>query len=116
MNPRDLSINIRAVTKPQHVLNGGPDGATFPGWFVTVQQNEGYDLILGPHQLTHDEVVGIADVIDRTVDRTNKSRWRTVHAVQGCDKAMRDELRRQLEVAETQAARIPELKRLLGDI
>lgn len=77
-NPKDLTISLRAVTKPQHILNGGPEGATFPGWFLTAQENEGYVVIAGPVQLTPDEVTVITDVI------------------------------------ETQAARIPDLKRRLG--
>jgi citrate lyase synthetase len=109
-SPRDLAIHIRAVEKPQHVLNGGPKDATFPGWFLTVQENAGYELIAGPSQLTMQQVMAITLQIDRYVYGDE----RVSHAATRCDKAMKDELRRQLEVAEKAAARIPHLKRLLN--
>lgn len=127
--PRDLSISLRAVANPQHVLNGGPKGATFPGWFLTVQQNEGYDTILAPVQLAPAQVETIAAVIDRVagtqVDAADLSellasmlsdgpKVRTVQAaVQRCSKAMDDELLRQLEAARSAAARIPALEAAL---
>lgn len=114
MNPRDLSISVRAVSSGQHVLNGGPKGATFPGWFLHVQQNEGYDSILEPIQFDIAQVKLITDVIDRTVDGTDRSLWRVTHAAERCDAAMHDELQRQLEAAERAAARIPDLRRRLG--
>lgn len=104
-NPRDLSISLRAISSPNHVLNGGPKGSTFPGWFLQVQQNEGYDTIL-LKQLTLDEVIKITDACDPSD--------RTTNAAIACDKAMRNELMRQLTAAEAQAAKIPELKRRLG--
>lgn len=114
MSPRDMHIDIKAATSGQYVLNGGPKGATFPGWFITALENEGYQDILMPVQLTVDEVLVIADVIDRTVDKTDRSRWRVTNAVKRTDAAMRNELERQLEAAEKAAARIPDLRRRLG--
>lgn len=114
--PIDLSIELKAVTHSRQVLNGGPKGSTLPGWFLTVQQNEGYDLIAGPVQLSPDEVVVITDVIDRLIDHTHLSHWRVTSAAQTCSQEMRNQLRRQLEAAEATAAKIPELKKLLGEV
>jgi hypothetical protein len=113
-SPRDLNISLRAVNTPRLVLNGGPKGAIFPGWFLEVAQNEGYDTVIDPVQLTFAEVRVITDVIDRTVDKTDRSHWRVSNAAQRCDTAMRDDLRRQLEAAERAAERVPELRRRLG--
>jgi hypothetical protein len=109
-NPRDLSISLRAVSKSQHVLNGGPKGSTFPGWFITIQQNEGYDLIAGPRQLTLSEITAIAASLDDLMDWPNT----VTNAVLRCNSAMKDDLRRQLEAAEKAAERVPELRRRLG--
>lgn len=109
MNPCDLSISLRAVRNPQHVLNGGPEGATFPGWFLTVQQEEGYSLVT-MQQISFDDVAMVANLLDSQATGTHE----ILNAAKACDKAMRDELLRQLEVAEKQAARIPELRRRLG--
>ena len=116
-NPDDLSITLRATRYRQHVLNGGPEGATFPGWFLTVQQNEGYDVVVPPTQLSLDQVMEISATIDKVIDRTNQTNSapsRTVNAAKRCNNAMRKELERQLEAAETAAAKIPELRRRLG--
>jgi hypothetical protein len=113
-SPRDLNISLRAVNTPRLVLNGGPKGAIFPGWFLEVAQNEGYDTVIDPVQLTFAEVRVITDVIDRTVDKTDRSHWRVSNAAQRCDTAMRDDLHRQLEAAEKAAERVPELRRRLG--
>jgi hypothetical protein len=115
LNHRDLSIHLAAVSSPQHVLNGGPKGATFPGWFLTVQNNEGYGDILYPVQLSTNKVESIALAIDQSVFPDGLGRTPITNAVKTCDRAMRDELRRQLEAAEKSAAKIPELKRLLGE-
>jgi hypothetical protein len=112
--PRDLSIHIQATARSNLVLNGGPKGATFPGWFITVQDNEGYNVIAGPQQLSFAEVKVITDVIDRTIDKTDRSHWRVTNAAQRCETAMRNDLARQLEDAERVAAKIPELRARLG--
>ena len=114
-NPRDLNISLRAIAKPQHVLNGGPKGATFPGWFLQVQENEGYDVIAGPIQLSIGQVKTITSVIDEVTGSDREHGYgRVTNAAERCDKAMRDELQRQLEVAEKAAERVPELRRRLG--
>lgn len=115
--PRDLSISLSAVSKPQHVLNGGPKGATFPGWFLTVLHNEGYDIVAGPVQLTPDEVTTIANTIDVVLAAGHANRTNTstvANAVGRCERAMRDDLQRQLDAARSSAARIPDLERRLG--
>ena len=112
--PQDLSISLRAVTNRQHVLNGGPDGATFPGWFITVLENEGYGDVLSPVQLSFDQIKVITTKIDEIVDGTSRSKWRITHAAERCEKAMRESLEQQLANAERAAARIPELRQRLG--
>lgn len=109
-NPKDLSIVLEAVSNPQHVLNGGPKGATFPGWFLTVQQNEGYDSVFGPRQLAFAEVSQVTDFLDRMLGRN----YPITTAADRCQVAMRDSLQQQLDAAEKAAARIPELRKLLG--
>lgn len=111
--PRDLSIILNAASSPSQVLNGGPKGATFPGWFLRVTQNEGYDDICGPLQLSSDNAIHFAKQVDKMIGFNRVVTVET--AVLNCDLAMRTEIRRQLKVAEQAAARIPELKRLLGE-
>lgn len=119
-NPRDLSISLRAVSSPQHILNGGPKGATFPGWFLQAYQNEAYTDIVLPVQLPFDFVKVITTKLDEIVDRDafpghpGASNWKITHAAEACERAMKDELLRQLEAAEKAAAKIPQLKKLLG--
>lgn len=115
-NPRDLSIHIKATSKSQHVLNGGPKGASFPGWFATVLENEGYTTIAGPVQLSIDEVTHITERIDSVINLSDPAHpLRITNAAKRCDSAMKEDLRRQLKAAELQAARIPALKKLLGE-
>lgn len=84
------------MSRPTHVLNGGPAGATFPGWFLQVQQNEGYDCVIEPTQLSIAQVKVITSEIDQLMDGTSRSLWRITHAAERCDNAMHDELKRQL--------------------
>lgn len=113
--PTDLFLSIRAVNTPRQVLNGGPPGSSFPGWFLSLQNNEGYNSIV-EKQLTVDQVVAIADKIDRLIDITPPSNaWTVTIAVQNCQTEMRKRIRQQLEIAEAQAASIPQLKKMLGE-
>ncbi|SRR6266576_2454724 len=119
-NPRDLTISIRATSKSHLVYNGGPEGAVFPGWFISVHENEGYDRIVEA-QISIDQLVVITTKIDEQVDGwpvehgMKASNWRVTNAAKACDRAMRDELRRQLKQAEDISARIPVLKKMLGE-
>lgn len=112
-NPRDLHIDIRAATGPQKVRNGGPQNAIFPGWFLTVHKNEGYDLIIPPRQLPVFKVETIAMLIDRSIG--DFENYKILSEVRKCQTSMREELKRQLDIAEKAALKITELKKLLGE-
>jgi predicted membrane chloride channel (bestrophin family) len=119
-NPRDLTINIRATSRPNEVYNRGPEGSIFPGWFISVYQNEGYDRFVDA-QISIDQLVVITTKIDEQVDGWSvehgmrASNWRVTNAAKACNRAMKDELRRQLKAAEDASARIPVLKKMLGE-
>jgi hypothetical protein len=109
-NPRDLHISIRAATSSNRIYNGGPKGSIYPGWFLEVFENEGYDRLVSK-QLSIEEVREIALKIEFVLSDSPL----IVSAVNRCESAMREDLRRQLDVAKQQAARIPELKKMLGE-
>lgn len=112
----DLSISLRAASSGQHVLNGGPRGAIFPGWFLTVRENEGYSGIAGPIQVAVGDVRVAASMLDDIVDpdRNGIAVGPIEAAVMRCDAAMRDRLKSQLAAAEAAAARIPALQAALA--
>lgn len=107
----DLSIHVRAAWDRQHILNGGPRDAPVPGWFVRVTRNEGYDDVVPETALTLADVETIASA----VDVVTFGGARVFDAVRASDEEMRDRLRQQLQAAEAAAARIPELRRMLGE-
>lgn len=114
----DLTIVIKAATSGHYVYNRGPKGATFPGFFLEVYSNEGYDRHASV-QIGVEEMTAIADLLDHFGGRDTLNRWepgRMRQLVKRCFRDMRNSIERQLTAAESQAAKIPELRDKLKGI
>lgn len=107
----DLSIHLRAAWDRQHILNGGPKDTIVPGWFLRVTRNEGYDDVVAETPLSRLQTLQVALSVDSVLGHGAV----VTTAVEHADAEMRDRLRAQLTAAEAAAARIPHLRRMLGE-
>lgn len=108
----DLHIVIKAATQPRQVYNGGPKGATFPGFFLEVYSNEGYERHASI-QIGTEEMTAIADLLDHFGAKNTIQRWapgRMRALVKRCFADMRQTILTQLSAAEAQASKIPNLR------
>ena len=114
----DLHIVIKAATQPRQVYNGGPKGATFPGFFLEVYSNEGYERHASI-QIGTEEMTAVADLLDHFGTRDTLHRWapgRMRQLVKRCFNDVRASIQSQLQTAEAQAAKIPDLRSKLEGI
>lgn len=102
---------------PRDLLNGGPPGAIFPGFFIRVYRNEGYDDLLGhgdqaDRQITLEQALAIGDAFDAAAGVGPRTR----QALVATAAQLAQDIGRSIEAAELAIERLPRLRTQLDQM